>query len=979
MKVLLRSLIIFILFAAWRGSAAPPPGYYEVWGDEFSGTALDPTKWWVWNQPDQSGYTTPDAVTEAGGYLTIHCYSTNGQNYSGIISSDGNFRPRYGYLESSVEFNGSPGMFSDFWINSANNGNILGDVAAEGAEVDVCEHRATDANDADDISGQVTVDIHWNGYTSGVEQSINGPLVGSGLGTGFHTYGLLWTSNNYNVTIDGTTMLNTNFGVSQRTEIVLMSCEIHSNSFCGIVPTGGYGNFLVSTTSTVFDYVRFYAPTTTLYWIGTSSANWSDTNNWLSNMTPTAATDAVFSYLSKGNFNVNLGGNTTVNSLSIQEAGPVSINNGPLTVNGGIDLLSSLYNVSVNTPINVTAAQQWNAAPGVALVVNGNVSGPGSLVINGPGVIALEQTNNFTGPTTISNGVLQIDGVLTNTVTVAGGTLDGGGTVVGNVAINSGIVSGPQIINGPLTVKNGTLTGTETVLGPVTINSGGTLSPGSPLGAMTIDNSLTLQPGSSTVIYLNPATGTGSQIVGLSSITCAGTLIVSNQSGAFGGGQSYPIFMAASYSGAFTRITPPTPGPGLAWDTTSLASQGILRVISTNTTTITAQLSGNQVSLAWPADHAGWLLQTQTNLPGAGLTTNWVTVPGSNLTNLLNLAINPAVGSVFYRLATPAYSTAVFGAGDLLVLQVGNGSINADGAPGYLNDYLPTGGALQVQVPLPTTGSSALIFGASSYDGVLSLSPNGQNVVVEGYNVPTGSYGSAIDSSSTSSVIRAIGLVAANGTFSIAATTKQFSGSTIRSAITDGAGNYWAGGGASGVVYLGSNSPAATVSTVATSTREVGLFNGNIYFTEATSGIGVMGFSGSPTSAAAPTMKINTQNTGSGTASPKGFVFNPGMTIAYVADNRAASSGGGIQRFNWNGSSWVYAYTLADNLTSSAEVDDVIANFSGTNPVIYAITGETTGNHIITTTDTGAGAGANFKSVEYAPSGDAFRGIVFAP
>ena len=122
----------------------------------------------VWVGIDRSGYTDPDAVTEGGGYLTLHTYTTNGVNYSPIISSDARFRMRYGYTESSVEFNGSPGMFSDFWLQSPDNGAIIGDPAASGAEIDVCEHRATDANDADDISGMVTIDLHWDGYTSGV-------------------------------------------------------------------------------------------------------------------------------------------------------------------------------------------------------------------------------------------------------------------------------------------------------------------------------------------------------------------------------------------------------------------------------------------------------------------------------------------------------------------------------------------------------------------------------------------------------------------------------------------------------------------------------------------------------------------------------------------------------------------------------------------------------------------------------------------
>ena len=65
---------------------------------------------------------------------------------------------------------------------------------------------------------------------------------------------------------------------------------------------------------------------------------------------------------------------------------------------------------------------------------------------------------------------------------------------------------------------------------------------------------------------------------------------------------------------------------------------------------LTAQLSGNLLDLSWPV--AGGRLQTQTNSPGR-IGTNWVTVPGSTTTNHVVVPIDPANGSVFYRLAVP--------------------------------------------------------------------------------------------------------------------------------------------------------------------------------------------------------------------------------------------------------------------------------------------------------------------------------------
>jgi hypothetical protein len=91
----------------------------------------------------------------------------------------------------------------------------------------------------------------------------------------------------------------------------------------------------------------------------------------------------------------------------------------------------------------------------------------------------------------------------------------------------------------------------------------------------------------------------------------------------------------------------------MAWDTSSLGSNGTLGVIATVNTTPTnlvTQVSGNQLTLSWPADHIGWTLQVQTNVPGAGLGTNWVNVAGSSTTNQVVLPIDPADGAVFFRM-----------------------------------------------------------------------------------------------------------------------------------------------------------------------------------------------------------------------------------------------------------------------------------------------------------------------------------------
>jgi hypothetical protein len=59
------------------------------------------------------------------------------------------------------------------------------------------------------------------------------------------------------------------------------------------------------------------------------------------------------------------------------------------------------------------------------------------------------------------------------------------------------------------------------------------------------------------------------------------------------------------------------------------------------------KLTGNELDISWP--QAGGRLQVQTN----GLGTTWFTVPNSTTTNHMFIPIDPANGSVFYRLALP--------------------------------------------------------------------------------------------------------------------------------------------------------------------------------------------------------------------------------------------------------------------------------------------------------------------------------------
>ena len=68
---------------------------------------------------------------------------------------------------------------------------------------------------------------------------------------------------------------------------------------------------------------------------------------------------------------------------------------------------------------------------------------------------------------------------------------------------------------------------------------------------------------------------------------------------------------------------------------------------------LACQVAGGQIQFVWPADHAGWELQVQTNSLTQGLGTNWTTLSGSTLGNQFSFPVSLAGGSVFFRLAYP--------------------------------------------------------------------------------------------------------------------------------------------------------------------------------------------------------------------------------------------------------------------------------------------------------------------------------------
>jgi fibronectin-binding autotransporter adhesin len=477
-----------------RSFASPPANYYEVWGDEFQGSSLDTSKWQYWLYPGtyKDATLSPSAVSEAGDHVVITTYTSGSTHDTAMLSTQGKFHARYGYFEANIQWSDNSGMWSAFWLQSPAMGSYIGDPGNGGAEIDVCEHRLQDGS-ANNINNYVQSNIHWNGYGPSAASVGSGNFTDStaNLGSGFHKYGVLWTSSGYTIYVDdGQQKYTTSSGLSARTEFMILSSIVDDTdtTWAGTIPSGGYGSLSSSTTKLAVDYVRYYAPNNTIFWTGTSSPNWFDANNWTSYTTaPASGNDVVFSMLSKGNFSTTLDQNLTVNSLSIWETSPITISSNQLTINSSIDMGSAYNDMTINSDVLLGNANYWSIGSGRTLNVPGRISGGHSLHLENYGTVALYNTNSYTLGTFVDLGTLRL-------VNGAGLGDPGVGTTVANGATlqvySSLTCNQPLTLNGTAPALRVSAGASAVWTGPITLANGVTIQLDGGT-ALAINNSIT--------------------------------------------------------------------------------------------------------------------------------------------------------------------------------------------------------------------------------------------------------------------------------------------------------------------------------------------------------------------------------------------------------------------------------------------------------------------------------------------------------
>ncbi len=335
----------------------------------------------------------------------------------------------------------------------------------------------------------------------------------------------------------------------------------------------------------------------------------------------------------------NSGGNNVTLSKKVILADGATMQNG-----GGAN--TALQPVTLSTNAAGAPGNCTFEIGSTSLTLSNALTGPGNLIKTGSSPLKLAAANTFTGSLILSNGTVALlgAGAVSNCAAIvlgAGTTLDVSGRADKTLTLAAGQ----------------TLQGYGTVDGSLTVDVGATVAPGGPvnLGALIATNAILLM--GTTMMKLNKAAATNDVIGGAASLAYGGTLAVTNLAGTLGPGDSFKLFSATSFlPSAFATINPPSLGPGLAWNTTTLTNDGTLRIagpLSFAGITATATMLTLRGTNGVPDGSCRLLASTNLALPK----TNWVQVGAGSFDGngafTLTVTNNPAEPLQFYLLVAP--------------------------------------------------------------------------------------------------------------------------------------------------------------------------------------------------------------------------------------------------------------------------------------------------------------------------------------
>ena len=475
---------------------------------------------------------------------------------------------------------------------------------------------------------------------------------------------------------------------------------------------------------------------------GGTNSNWSTVSNWSGGVVPTNNGTATIILAGTNRLAPNVDAAWDIGSLTFSNnAGAFILGGSALTIRSGGVTNNTATGQIINNAITLATNQTWTAVAG-SLTFNGNVnggsgtnlltlsggfnsfitsviSGTGGLTKSGTGTNYLSGTNSYSGLTTISAGVLNIQnpsalGATNSGTTVASGAqlqLQGGVTIAGEaLSLNgTGLINSGALRN----VSGSNLwSGTITLAAASTINAdAGTLD----LEANIVNSTFATTFTNAGTIILNGALGGGSGglvKLGTGTLMLGGTNNYTGTTTVTGGTIQFSASGSASSS---TAVTVNAAGTldlnGFNESILSLAGagsvtlgSGTLTVNNTAATTFSGVMSGT-----------GGLTKAGTNT----LTLNGVnTYTGGTTINLGVISI--------------AATTGLGNATNLLTLNGGQLLISATLTSGHLVTLGTNGGVFNTGSKTLTLAGNISGPGALTKIGSGTLAPTGTNTYLGG-------------------------------------------------------------------------------------------------------------------------------------------------------------------------------------------------------------------------------------------------------
>lgn len=336
------------------------------------------------------------------------------------------------------------------------------------------------------------------------------------------------------------------------------------------------------------------------------------------------------------------------------------------------------------------------------------------------------------------------------------------------------------------------------------------------------------------------------------------------------------------------------------------------------------------------------------------------------------------------------------GGATFAVVRVGDGAAALSNAATavFLEERYASDGSLvaaasnPVALPTMASGSNAALTlsGTATSEGGLSLSQDGQYLVLAGYDAATGT--ASVSSTNAAATNRIVGRVDAMG--AVDTTTRldsAFSANSVRGATSVDGTSFWISGTGSvtsgGVWYNVHSATGGTqILNSPANVRSVDVFGSQIYATSQSNNFASVFTVGT----GEPTMSGQTATMLPGlpttSAQPNGFTLLDrnaavaGLDTLYLSDERAIASGGGISKWTFDGTTWTQAATFNNGL--SVGVRGLAAFVTGSNVTIVATTTESSQNKIFVVVDDGSANPAG-TIVATAPANEVFRGVAQSP